>query len=179
MEEAAARAPGFGDCLDDWIAPLYERRSAIDRRLVRAACLLHDVSWRAHPDYRAEICFDNATRANLGGLNHSERVFLGISLLHRYSNSREGTRFEELYSLIDDKTKLEAEVLGKAMRFGAMLWMEKGAERAAFKWFPKKRLLELHLTRDAMPLYGEIAEVRLQSLANSLDAELSVKIRKD
>jgi hypothetical protein len=29
-----------------------------------------------------------------------------------------------------------------------------------------------------LPLYGEVAEVRLQSLASSLDAELSVKIRK-
>ena len=60
-----------------------------------------------------------------------------------------------------------------------MLWMEKGAERATFKWFPKKRLLELRLTRDALPLYGEVAEVRLQSLASSLDAELCVKVRKD
>ena len=103
----------------------------------------------------------------------------GLALLHRYSNSREGTRFAELYTLTDDKTQLEAEVLGKAMRFGAMLWMEKGADRATFKWFPKKQLLELRLTPDALPLYGEVAEVRLQSLANSLNAELSVKIRKD
>jgi exopolyphosphatase/guanosine-5'-triphosphate,3'-diphosphate pyrophosphatase len=65
------------------------------------------------------------------------------------------------------------------MRFGAMLWMEKGAERATFKWYPKKRQLELRLTRDAMPLFGEVAESRLQSLANSLEAELSVKIRKN
>jgi exopolyphosphatase/guanosine-5'-triphosphate,3'-diphosphate pyrophosphatase len=53
------------------------------KRLIKAACLLHDVSWRAHPDYRAEVCFDNATRANLGGLKHAERVFLGLALLHR------------------------------------------------------------------------------------------------
>jgi len=178
-EAKDARMPGFGKSLYDFVLPLFKSSPDARKRLVKAACLLHDVSWRAHPDYRAEICFDNATRANLGGLNHSERVFLGISLLHRYSNSREGTRFEELYSLIDDKTKLEAEVLGKAMRFGAMLWMEKGAERATFKWFPKKRLLELRLTRDALPLYGEVAEVRLQSLASSLDAELCVKVRKD
>ena len=59
-------------------------------RLIKAACLLHDTTWRAHPDYRAEACFDNATRANLGGLDHPGRVFLGLALLHRYKNSRAG-----------------------------------------------------------------------------------------
>ena len=178
-ENKDARMPGFGKSLYDFVLPLFKSAPETRKRLVKAACLLHDVSWRAHPDYRAEVCFDNATRANLGGLNHQERIFLGLALLHRYSNSREGTRFEELYTLVDEKTQLEAEVLGKAMRFGAMLWMEKGAERATFKWYPKKQILELRLTRDALPLFGEVAEIRLKSLASSLQAELVVKTRKD
>jgi len=178
-ENKDARMPGFGKSLYDFVLPLFKSAPETRKRLIKAACMLHDVSWRAHPDYRAEVCFDNATRANLGGLNHHERIFLGLALLHRYSNSREGTRFEELYTLVDEKTQLEAEVLGKAMRFGAMLWMEKGAERATFKWYPKKRILELRMTRDAMPLFGEVAEARLKSLASSLQAELVVKTRKD
>jgi exopolyphosphatase/guanosine-5'-triphosphate,3'-diphosphate pyrophosphatase len=177
-EAKDARRPGFGKTLYDFVLPLFKSAPDTRKRLVKAACLLHDVSWRAHPDYRAEVCFDNATRANLGGLKHSERVFLGLALLHRYSNSRSGTRFADLYTLLDEKTQLDAEVLGKAMRFGAMLWMEDGAEPAKFKWYPKKQILELHLTRDAVPLYGEVAEARLQSLARSLSAELVVKVRK-
>lgn len=178
-ENKDARMPGFGKSLYDFVLPLFKSAPETRKRLVKAACLLHDVSWRAHPDYRAEVCFDNATRANLGGLNHHERIFLGLALLHRYSNTREGTRFQELYTLVDEKTQLEAEVLGKAMRFGAMLWMEKGAERATFKWYPKKRILELRLTHDALPLFGEVAKARLKSLAFSLQAELVVKTRKD
>ncbi|MGD1882863.1 MAG: Ppx/GppA family phosphatase [Paracoccaceae bacterium] len=177
-EAKDARIPGFGRTLFQFIQPIFRSVPEQRARLVKAACLLHDVSWRAHPDYRAEVCFDNATRANLGGLKHWERVYLGLALLHRYSNKREGTRFEELYDLLDDKLRLEAEVLGKAMRFGAMLWMEKEADRGSFRWFPKKRLLELHLTRAAEPLFGEVAESRLRSLAGSLDAELVTKIRK-
>lgn len=177
-EAKDARRPGFGKTLYNFVLPLFKSAPDARKRLVKAACLLHDVSWRAHPDYRAEVCFDNATRANLGGLKHSERIFLGLALLHRYSNSRSKTRFEDLYTLLDDKAQLDAEILGKAMRFGAMLWMEDGAERAKFKWYPKKRILELRLTRDALPLYGEVAEARLQSLARSLEAELIVKVHK-
>ena len=79
-EAGRARLPGFGKVLYDFIAPLFRHVGPDRRRIVKAACLLHDVSWRAHPDYRAEDCFDNATRANLGGLKHSERVFLGLAL---------------------------------------------------------------------------------------------------
>ena len=64
------------------------------------ACLLHDTSWRAHPDYRAESCFDNVTRANLAALSHPQRVFLGLALLHRYKNSRAGSAMTPLFELL-------------------------------------------------------------------------------
>ncbi len=161
-EAKDARSPGFGKALFDFILPLYKSASPQRKRLVKAACLLHDVSWRARPDYRAEVCFDNATRANLGGLKHAERIYLGLALLHRYSNKRENTRFEDLYEMVDEKTRLEAEILGKAMRFGAMLWMNPEEERGHMRWFPKKKLLELWLTDDMMPLFGEVAEARFE-----------------
>ncbi|MFK7744598.1 MAG: Ppx/GppA family phosphatase [Roseobacter sp.] len=177
-EAKDARMPGFGKSLYAFIHPLFKSVPQDRRRLIKAACLLHDVSWRAHPDYRAETCFDNATRANLGGLKHSERVFLGLALLHRYSNKREGTRFEDLYGLITEKERSEAEVLGKAMRFGAMLWMTQDAERGSLRWFPKKKHLQLRLTPDMMPLFGEVAEARFLSLAASLSASIEIKKRR-
>lgn len=175
-EQKDARLPGFGRTLYDFILPLFRSARPERKRLVKAACLLHDVTWRAHPDYRAEVCFDNSTRANLGGLNHSERVFLGLALLHRYRNKREGTPFENLYSLLPPEDLLQAEILGKAMRFGAMLWPEKDAEIGKLNWYPKKKVLELHLAEQAWPLFGEVAEARFKSLANSLNAETALKI---
>lgn len=177
-EAKDARMPGFGKVLYNFILPLYKGSPAPRKRLVKAACLLHDVSWRAHPDYRAETCFDNATRANLGGLKHSERIYLGLALLHRYSNKRENTRFADLHDMVDAKTQTEAEILGKAMRFGAMLWMNQDAETSSLKWYPKKRILEFRLTPETVPLFGEVAESRLRSLAASLEAEVQVKVLK-
>ncbi len=176
-ERTMARIPGFGKKLFAFIEPLYRNVSDERLRLIKAACLLHDVSWRAHPNYRAEVCFDNATRANLGGLDHAERVFLGMALLYRYSNKSEGTRFERLCDLLDERGRREAVILGKAMRFGAMLWMQKDSPMAALRWFPRKRVLELHLTRAASALYGEAAEARFRSLARSLEAEPALRLR--
>jgi exopolyphosphatase/guanosine-5'-triphosphate,3'-diphosphate pyrophosphatase len=176
-EAKDARMPGFGKVLYAFIEPLFKSAPYARKRIIKAACLLHDVSWRAHPDYRAEVCFDNATRANLGGLKHSERIFLGLALLHRYTNKREGTHFEDLYDLVDEKTKLQAEVVGKAMRFAAMLWMDQDAKLGELRWYPQKKQLELHLSRDGMPLFGEVAEARFNSLAASLNAEVTIKQR--
>jgi exopolyphosphatase/guanosine-5'-triphosphate,3'-diphosphate pyrophosphatase len=170
-EHRDARVPGFGKVVYDFIAPLFRHVGPDRRRIIKAACLLHDVSWRAHPDYRAEDCFDNATRANLGGLKHSERVFLGLALMHRYSNKREGTRFADLNSLVTSADEHQAEVLGKAMRFAAMLWLERDARLGELRWFPRKKRLELRLTAEAAPLFGEVAEARFRSLCTTLQAE--------
>lgn len=175
-EAKDARMPGFGKTLYQFIQPLFKSVKPDRKRMIKAACLLHDVSWRAHPDYRAEVCFDNATRANLGGLRHSERVFLGMALLHRYSNKRQGTPFESLFNLISEKDQTEAEVLGKAMRFGAMMWLKQDHQLGEMRWFPKKKILELRLSRDASPLFGEVAEARFMSLANSLEASTKIKL---
>src|SRR6056297_939892 len=178
-ESKDARIPGFGKVVYEFIQPIFKSAKPDRRRIIKAACLLHDVSWRAHPDYRAEDCFDNATRANLGGLKHSERVYLGLALLHRYSNKREDTRFDDLTDLVEDKDAHEAEVLGKALRFAAMLWFKEDAKLGEMRWYPKKRKLELRLSKEAAPLFGEVAEARFMSLAVALGAEAIVKTARD
>ena len=177
-EQKEARMPGFARELHRFIRPLFRSANADRQRLIRAACLLHDVAWRAHPDYRHEVCFDYATRANFGGIRHRERVFLGLSLLHRYKNSRAGTRFEPLFALLDDHAIRDAEILGKAMRFGAMFSVESPASLAELKYHPKKKLLVLHLTDQGRDLFGEVAEARFRSLARALGAEPEVRALK-
>ncbi len=175
-EAKDARMPGFGRRLYDFVLPLFNQRGTIDKRIVKAACLLHDVSWRAHPDYRHEVCFDEVTRANLGGMTHRERVLLGVALLHRYKNSRDGSPFQELFDLLDVGDLKQAEILGKALRFGAMLTASEDEGMGSLKYFPKKKKLQLNLAPGTRDLYGEVAEARLNSLAAALGvAEAEVK----
>ncbi|MEM0935102.1 MAG: Ppx/GppA family phosphatase [Pseudomonadota bacterium] len=173
-EALAARLPGFGDKLYGFIAPLLAE-SPRDPRLHHAACLLHDVSWRAHPDYRAEIVFDTATRGNLSGIDHAGRVFLGLSLLHRYRNARPGNRFEPLLGLLSEEEIAEAEILGRAMRFGAMFSVAAPDRLGQLDWSPKERILGLRLPPRAATLYGEVAAARFASLAKAMRAEIRVQ----
>lgn len=174
-EQLSSRMPGFGKKLFEFLEPLFKGVSDERLRLIKAACLLHDTTWRAHPDYRAEACFDNATRANLGGLDHPGRVFLGLALLHRYKNSRAGSRMERLFTLLSEGELQEAEVLGKALRFGAMFSVGDPARAGRLLWQAKKKVLELHLTEDGRGLFGEVAQARFAALALALKATTKVE----
>ncbi|MEL6169163.1 MAG: Ppx/GppA family phosphatase [Pseudomonadota bacterium] len=176
-EAKDARMPGFGAQLYSFLAPLFPDPSEVDSRLIKAACLLHDVSWRAHPDYRHEVVFDNVTRANLGGLRHGERIFLGLALLHRYKNNRAGSRFGPLFDLLKKTELRRAEVLGKAMRFGAMFAAGSPDQMGRLDWQPAKKRLTLHLANDGALLFGEVAEARLKALASSLGARSVAVVR--
>ncbi|MEE9387940.1 MAG: Ppx/GppA family phosphatase [Paracoccaceae bacterium] len=174
-EAKDGRRPGFGRALFNFLEPLFKSEKPETIRLIKAACLLHDVTWRAHPDYRAEVCFDNATRANLGGLTHGERIWLGLALLHRYKKSRNGTRFSELFELLDDAAIAQAEAVGKAMRFGSMFSVADPSALAQLDWQPKNKVLTLSLTASGGDLFGEVAQSRLRALAAVLGAETIVR----
>lgn len=165
METTNARFPGFGDTLYTWLKDLF---AEADQRLVLAACLLHDTTWRGHPDYRADMCFETVTRANMGGIDHAGRLFLAWAIRSRYSASGDAG---ETLALLSEDQAAQARSLGLAMRLGAMI---SGAQAAMLQdttigMVDGKLTLRLH--GDARALAGEVLEKRFQSLAKALDTE--------
>lgn len=170
-EKTSSRMPGFGKKLYEFLLPLFLGHSPERLRLIKAACLLHDTSWRTHPDFRAEACFDAATRASLGGLDHQGRIFIGLALVHRYKNSRTGSRLEPMCRLLSEDEVNLAEVLGKAMRFGAMFAVRDPATVCRLTFDSKAKELRIDLNDEGRGLLGEVALARLNSLAAALKAQ--------
>ncbi len=179
MERASARNPGFGKTLYEFLRPLFKGAGKARKRLVRAACLLHDVTWRAHPDYRAEVCFDNVTRSNLGGLDHEGRVFLGLALLYRYKNSSSASVFDDALGLLSPTDQSEAEILGRAMRFGAMLTGSSPGMMGHLKLDRRAKILELVLSPLSSDLCGEVVLTRFESLARALGCTTKLTIEPE
>jgi exopolyphosphatase/guanosine-5'-triphosphate,3'-diphosphate pyrophosphatase len=174
MEAAAARCPGFGVALHAWLRPFYADRSPAEQRLILAACLLHDVNWRAHPDYRAELCFESVTRANIAGVNHADRVFLGLALLSRYKAVAPGEETDRYRGLLPPERAAEAAVLGRAMRLGAML---SGSSTGILEHAALAResgRVVLTLRGPGREFAGETVDRRLQALAERLDCRAEI-----
>jgi len=169
MEAASARSPGFGAALHHWLLSLYPELTREQDRLMLAACLLHDVNWRAHPDYRAELCFESVTRANIAGIDHAERVFLGLALLNRYKAVAPADEVERYATLLPAERAAEAAVLGRAMRLGAML---SGAATGVLEHSALVRAdgrLTLTLSGPARAFAGDAVTRRLETLASRID----------
>lgn len=175
MEQSRARFPGFGASLYTWLMPLYPDVERVELRLIRAACYLHDITWRAHPDYRAEVCFETVTRANLSGLDHIGRVFLGAAILNRYKNSQSGLD-PEVLGLLSEAELHRAETLGRAIRLGAMLSGAAPGSLEDTQLQVKAGTLSLTLRGDARALRGEAVERRLNALAGRLDLQSEVRL---
>ncbi len=170
LEAMQARFPGFGDELAQWSAPLARAWSKRERRLNRAACLLNDVNWRAHPDYRAASCFETVTRANLAGLDHVDRVYLGFALMQRYGGGgpQRSEGIEAALGLLDAEQRARAKALGRAMRLGAMLSASTPGALSHARLSLSAERVTLSLKPQIAGLAGEAVEKRLGALADAL-----------
>ena len=174
MAGRSARFPEFGPALYVWIRPLFQTVSAKKDRLIKAACLLHDVNWRAHPDYRAEFSFDTAARANLAGLSHPDRVFVGLALMHRYAMRLSSPAYRAMSSLLTDADNAVAGAVGKAMRLGA-LFSSAGAQGLdGVEMTCTGSVLYLRLGEKAGGFDGEQVERRLADLGSALGIESKI-----
>jgi exopolyphosphatase/guanosine-5'-triphosphate,3'-diphosphate pyrophosphatase len=113
--------------LCDWTDQLFSdpalEETAEERRLRHAACLLSDVGWRAHPDYRGEQSVNTIAHAGLGGVDHQGRIFLALSVFHRHETSEDnGAQLSErLRSLVSKRVQRRAKIVGAAIRAAHML----------------------------------------------------------
>jgi exopolyphosphatase/guanosine-5'-triphosphate,3'-diphosphate pyrophosphatase len=172
VEAGQARFPGFGDVLFNWLSPLFTTLDGSVKRLIHAACLLHDVHWRSHPDYRAEVCFDAATLANLGGIDHGGRVFLAWTLLHRYKGKRVSQNYSNVRDLLQEDELNLARTVGLAIRLGAMMSSADPEHMGRLILTPKA--LNLELDAQSEEVFGEVVMKRLQSVAQSIDRTATV-----
>lgn len=168
MESQRARFPGFGRELEAWVAPLFPEAPPPMRRLVKAACLLNDVSWNSHPDYRDVACLETVYRANISGVTHAERAFIGVALGHRYKSSRSRREAAPASELLTPADLAAARRLGRGIRLGAML------SGSAPGVLPRTALsleggaLRLTLSPAVAELAGEAVTKRLTALASDL-----------
>jgi len=172
MEQSQSRFPGFGDVVFEWIKPLFADYGAAMHRLIHATCLLHDVHWRSHPDYRSDVCFDAATHANMGGIDHGGRVFLAWALLHRYKAKRISQNYSDVRSLLHEDEIALAETVGQAIRLGAMMSGGDQSEMGRLILTPKA--VNLELSNGSKAVFGEVVMKRLQAVANGLDRAATV-----
>ncbi len=95
-----------------------------ERRLRHAACLISDIGWRAHPDYRGEQSLNVIAHAGLAGIDHPGRIFLALSVYFRHDGQDDGggdDLSERLKAAVSKRAQKRARIIGAAVRTAHML----------------------------------------------------------
>ncbi len=156
------RFPEHGDLLDAWIAPLFAGDEDADARLRHASCLLADVGWRAHPEFRAERGLETALHGNWVGIDARGRAMMAQALYTSFGAAGEPDIVTRL-CLPDDRR--QAQRWGLAMRLGQRLSGGVAGPLRQSALTLDGETVALRLAADDRPLYGEAVERRHKTLA--------------
>jgi exopolyphosphatase/guanosine-5'-triphosphate,3'-diphosphate pyrophosphatase len=111
-----------------WTDPLFEppgpKETADERRLRYAACLISDIGWRAHPDYRGEQSLNLLAHAALAGIDHPGRIFIALATYYRHAGSGQEhpeDLSERLKALVSRRAQKRARIVAAAVRTAHML----------------------------------------------------------
>ncbi len=151
-----------------------------ERRLRYAACLLSDVGWRAHPDYRGEQSLNMIAHAGLGGVDHAGRIFLALAIFHRHETSDDGGEHlsDRLRSLVSKRVQKRARIVGAAVRTAHMLSIGMAGVIEDTKLSYDGDKLVLMIPKPYAGLDGERLRRRLEQLAALLGKTAVLKISK-
>ncbi len=120
-----SRSPRHAAELVSWTEKLFEvagiEESADERRLRAAACLLADIGWRAHPDYRGEQSLNIIAHAAFIGIDHPGRAFLALSNFYRHVGLVDEGLSPRIRELATTRLKERARFLGSALRVAYLI----------------------------------------------------------
>lgn len=181
MAARSARFPGCGAELFGWTRALFPDEAPPARRLRHAACLLGDIGWRTHPDYRAAHAGAEVLHASALGASHEERVFLSLAVFGRYTSRETTGELRAVERLLDEEAVRRARVTGLAIRLGATL--SGGVPgvlcRFALRPAPRAGALRLECSAGDRNLLGEVVLRRFETLARLMGLAPELRLREE
>lgn len=160
----------LGPGLARWTEPLFRGEGKGEKRLREAACLLSDIGWVDHPDYRAKLVFERALTMPLPGIDHPARAFLAHALHARYENESGGKLKKTAAALgLFDEGMARARAVGQAIRLGYTIATGRDDALARTQLTAGEKLLTLSVPRLDGTFAGESVSKRLDDLARALD----------
>ncbi|MGL5116791.1 MAG: exopolyphosphatase [Beijerinckiaceae bacterium] len=180
MNLLRSRSPVHGDELAAWTDRLFASSdmedTGEDKRLRHAACLLADIGWRAHPDYRGEQSLNIIAHAAFVGVEHSGRAFMALAIYYRHEGLGDEVHQPRLRELAPLRLQERARLLGAVMRVAYnMSAAMPGVLGRTPLVVDGKRLL-LKLPADLAMLNSERLANRMRQLARLLGKDSAVEI---
>ncbi len=174
-----SRSPRHGEELIAWtdrfMASTGIEETAEERRLRHAACLLGDIGWRAHPDYRGEQSMNIVANGAFIALDHPGRAYLALAIYFRHAGLSEEELSPRLRELASTRMLDHARVLGAAMRVAYILTAGQSGVLPKTPMQVKRGKLVLSLPGKFSKLAHERLANRVRALARLIGREPAIE----
>lgn len=175
-----ARSPEHAEELCVWSETVFEvlglDETADETRLRISACLLADIGWRAHPDYRGEQSLNIVAHAAFVGIDHPGRAYLALSNFYRHSGSGHDELSPKLKKMAGERHELRARALALAIRVAMLVSAGMPGIMDRVKLTKEGDGLLLTLPADLQDLLGQRLSNRVRQLAKLGSLDYAVEI---
>jgi exopolyphosphatase/guanosine-5'-triphosphate,3'-diphosphate pyrophosphatase len=176
LNQLRSRSPRHGEELIDWTDRLMSSsgiaETGDERRLRHGACLLADIGWRAHPDYRGEQSLNIIAHGGFSGIDHAGRAYLALAVFFRHVGLvMDDELSPRLRELVSTRMLDRARVLGAALRLAYVVSAAMPGVLTKTALAVERHRLALHLPGSYAALAGERVLNRLRSLARLIGRE--------
>jgi exopolyphosphatase/guanosine-5'-triphosphate,3'-diphosphate pyrophosphatase len=169
--------------LSKWTDVIFEppgpKETPEERRLRHAACLISDIGWRSHPDYRGMQSLNLLAHAALAGVDHPGRIFLALSIYYRHAGaapSHGDDLYERLKSIVSKRVQKRARIVGAAVRTAHMLSIGVAGVIDETPLSYEGNKLVLTIPKAYAGMDGERLRRRFAALAELLEREPEIRI---
>ncbi len=115
-----ARSPEHARELADWtgqMMPFFDiEETEEESRYRQAACLLADISWRAHPDYRGLQALNVIAHSSFVGITHPGRAFIALTNYYRFEGLHDDGQTGPLAAIATERLLDRAKLVGGMLR---------------------------------------------------------------
>jgi exopolyphosphatase/guanosine-5'-triphosphate,3'-diphosphate pyrophosphatase len=139
--------------------------TAEEARLRSAACLLADIGWRAHPEYRGEQSLNLIAHAAFIGIDHPGRAYLALANFYRHEGLIDEQLSPRIRELTSTRLMERARALGATLRVAYLISGAMPDVVGRTRIERRDKALALVLPKDLAPLGGARVLRRLGQLA--------------
>jgi exopolyphosphatase / guanosine-5'-triphosphate,3'-diphosphate pyrophosphatase len=177
-----ARSPEHARELARWtgeMLPAFGIRETVEEaRYRQAACLLADISWRAHPDYRGRQALNLIAHGAFIGITHPGRAFIALANYYRFEGLSDDQETGELATIATPRFLELAKLLGGLLRVAyvfsaSMPGIVRNLRFEAPRNAQSGLDLEFVVPREYAAFSGERIEGRLQQLSKLTGKKLA------
>jgi len=177
-----SRSPAHAEELIEWtgtaMVALGIEESAEEKRLRAAACLLADIGWRAHPDYRGEQSLNIIAHAGFVGIDHPGRAYLALAAFYRHSGLSNDELGAGLRAIAPPRYLERARALAAIFRVGYLVSASMPGVIPRTRVAREAKTLVLELPDDLEMLAGGRLATRLKQLANLADLKSEIRVMR-